>query len=522
MKKYKLAIAVYLCFAFASNLRADISALAFGPDGNLYAVIDNVIKIYSVEGKLQNQIVSSGRPFGIAVDNSGDIFVSETGNGRIQKFNKEIKSVFADKLSIPSGIAVGADSSIYVVDTGNNRIKKYSREGKLILEFEFLNPFSLVLDGEGNLLVTDTGTGEIKKFSPEGAFINKFAPKEVSVRIGNIITDFRGNLIVLDSSRYVKVYDKKGRQLKNFGGKNEFIKPICIAIDKNGNIAVADESKNEIKIYNKEEKLISKISASGKERDFSPGWPCKMAIDKNNNVWVISTMGNCYAKYDIEGKFKEKFGGPGNDASEGVFDTPLGVACDPSGRIFICDTYNHRVQVFDSNNNYLVSLTGLGYPMYIAAGPDGSIYVSNRTTASVKKFNKKLEYVKDFKPENDFSPGDLVTGKAGSVYVINTVKQSVEVFDADGAFKYSFGGYGEENNKFEIPNSITADDTGNIYVYDAGNRKIKKYSPEGKFVSYYKIYSNWGGGSVLAAKGENLYLLSMRGGIKKLPLSELP
>jgi len=217
----------------------------------------------------------------------------------------------------------------------------------------------------------------------------------------------------------------------------------------------------------------------------------------------VSTRGSRYAKYDASGKLVGSYGGKGT--SEGLFDNPCGIAVDSSGRIFVCDTFNNRVEIFDSNNRYIDSINDLSFPMFITFDKQDNAYISNRGTVSIKKYDKNLKYLGEFKFGDEFSPGDIIVNKDGDICVINTPKHEVLVLSSSGEKKYSFGGYGEEKGKFEVPVSLTSDDNGNIYVYDTGNKKINKFK-NGNYVSNYKAGAFFWGFGAIAAKGENMYL----------------
>ena len=129
-------------------------------------------------------------PCGVAVDGSGNVYVADTHNHRIQKFTSS--GVFLAKwgsegsgngqFSYPSGVAVDGSGNVYVADTINDRIQKFSSEGVFLAKWgssgsgdgQFSGPQGVAVDGSGNVYVADTGNNRIQKFSPDGVFLAKW------------------------------------------------------------------------------------------------------------------------------------------------------------------------------------------------------------------------------------------------------------------------------------------------------------------------------------------------------------
>lgn len=164
-----------------------------GKNANLIA--DRIIGSAGSEpGQFQRQ-----RDLAIAPDNS--IYVADTENNRIQRFDPEGNLLNAwgsygaaidsnnpapeGAFNEPWGIAVGPDGSVYVADTWNNRIQKFDDEGNFISSwgygisqtddpFGFYGPRDVAVDREGKVYVTDTGNKRVVVFDSEGNFLTKF------------------------------------------------------------------------------------------------------------------------------------------------------------------------------------------------------------------------------------------------------------------------------------------------------------------------------------------------------------
>jgi sugar lactone lactonase YvrE len=82
---------------------------------------------------------------------------------------------------------------------------------------------------------------------------------------------------------------------------------------------------------------------------------------------------------------------------------------------------------------------------------------------------------------NFLQPTDVAVGKNNYIYIMDGVNNRVKVFDKKGVFKFSFGGKGTQNGKFNTPIGITTDKDGLVYIADTGNRRIQIFHPNGKF-----------------------------------------
>jgi len=127
----------------------------------------------SVEGKFKN-------PSGIAVDSSGNVYVADTSNSRIQKFDSSgeflgKRGSFGStngKFNNPSGIAVDSSGNVYVSDSDNNRIQKFDSSGTFLTKWgslgfakgKFNNPSGIAVDSSGNVYVADTFNNRIQVF----------------------------------------------------------------------------------------------------------------------------------------------------------------------------------------------------------------------------------------------------------------------------------------------------------------------------------------------------------------------
>ncbi len=183
-----------------------------------------------------------------------------------------------------------------------------------------------------------------------------------------------------------------------------------------------------------------------------------------------------------------------NGAGEGQFVSPRNAAVASDGRIYVADSGNHRIQVFNENQEFLFmwGQEGAGpgqfsEPWGIKIGPDGQVYVADTWNHRVQIFSADGEYINSIgsfanvqndsaaEPGKFWGPRDVAIDGQGNIYVTDTGNKRVQKFSPSGEFLASWGGGGIIPGAFEEPVGIDIDSQGNFYVADTWNRRIQKF-----------------------------------------------
>ena len=137
-----------------------------------------------------------------------------------------------------------------------------------------------------------------------------------------------------------------------------------LAIDvENRLLYVADVDQDQVLVYDADTlKLKRKIGTAGHKHELTtPGdfaRPTGLAVDQEGNLYVADTLNNRIEIFDGDGKFISTFGKPGD--GPGYFSRPKGVAIDSDGHIWVVDGMQDRVQVFNQEAQLLISFGGHG------------------------------------------------------------------------------------------------------------------------------------------------------------------
>ena len=221
-------------------------------------------------------------------------------------------------------------------------------------------PYGVAVDSKGLIYVADTYVGAVFIFDPEKQDTVEFIRNGGEARFRDIIglaIDDGDRLFVSDAGlRQISVFNKN-HKLDTVFGEDVLGRPSGIAIDnENRFLYVVDTGKQNVAVFDADNfKLLRTIGGPGKvEADDSPetfSLPTNVAVDGDGNVYVTDTINTRVQIFDAQGKFLSMFGKPGD--GPGRFARPKGIAVDADGHIWVADAAQNRVQVFDQEGHLL-------------------------------------------------------------------------------------------------------------------------------------------------------------------------
>ncbi len=445
-------------------------------------------------------------PLGIAVDGSGNVWVVDSGNNRVEEFSSEgafIKSVGSKgtgKGQFEEPNAIGfSGNNFYVYSFAEYRVEEFSDAGAYIREFgskgsgngQFGGAYQIVSDpSSGDLYVTDTANHRVEEFTANGAFITKFGSEG--------------------------------------SGNGQFKHPFGIAVNGAGTIYVGDNEDERIEEWEAAPAApayTSQFGAKGSENGQLKE-PRGVAVAKNGNIYVLDTANSRVEEFSTSGAYLEKFGSSGKE--KGELSSPYAMTVDSKGNVWIADTGNDRVDEFNEKREFVqafgwgvsngeeklevctttckAGLAGAGAgqlkePKGIGITATGDIYVGDGANNRVEEFNEKGEFLAAFgfgvsneKDEYEICTSSCKAGVAGSgngqfnsprgvavapngtVWIADDSNDRVEEFNEKDEYISKFGSAGSGNGQFKEPKGITVDSAGNVWVADGINDRVQEFT----------------------------------------------
>ena len=408
-------------------------------------------------------------PRGVTVDGAGDLFIADTGNNVVRKvsggtisryagkgtagFSGDSGSATSAELSSPWGVAVDGSGNLYVADLVNHRIRMvippgaagsatittyagngtagYSGDGGAPLSAELSSPAAVVLDGAGNLYISDTDNATVRMVTPP---VGK-SKGSISTFAGTGVGGFS-----VDGSAV---------------GSAQLGQPVGIAMSSSGDVFIAEAQNGRVR------RITNGIieTAAGDGISVFPGdsqqalygeilLPAAVALDGKGNFYISDALGNRIREVGASGIITTAAGngtaalaGDTGPATSASLNVPEGITVDSAGNIYVADSANNRVRRISAGGTITTLVAGLFDPLGVAVDGSGNVYIADTGNMCIKKVD---------------SAGTITTvagnGKSGSSG------------DGGAAIAAELAG----------PTAVTVDGSGNLYISDTGNNKIRK------------------------------------------------
>lgn len=258
--------------------------------------------------------------------------------------------------------------------------------------------------------------------------------------------------------------------------------PMDVAVDKSGRTFVADTGHNAIKVYNSYGQYQYQFGGPGDEPGQLSG-PTGIAI--LNDVALVTETGNRrISVFDLKGKFlgffiKEKE----IPQLQGII--PCGISISPQGMVFVTDIFQQRVICFTPDGFVLFYFGKPGnkpgyfaYPNDVAVDAQENIYVADSNNARVQVFNNQGKFISELQDKDPTKKLSLPRGIAiyqDQVFVVDTFNHTVRIMSKEKGQIAQFGQYGAANGQLNYPNGIALAES-KVFVVDRANDRIAVFA----------------------------------------------
>ncbi|MES2701663.1 MAG: T9SS type A sorting domain-containing protein [Bacteroidota bacterium] len=256
--------------------------------------------------------------------------------------------------------------------------------------------------------------------------------------------------------------------------------PTGVTVGPSGNIYIADRFNNRVRMVNTSG-IISTVAGNGTYASSGDGgtataasiaWPANVAFDGSGNMYIAEQAGERVRKVTIFGAISTVAGsgcvgcglysGDGGPATAARFDGPYGIVIDPVGRIIVSDLYNNRVRMIDTSG-IISTLAGNGLGAYTGDG------VLAYTTALYHPSGIALDLL-----------GNLYIADADNNRIRKVLTSGViTTFAGTGVPGFSGDGGNADAAQLQSPAGVVVDGTGNVYIADANNHRVRRVSCPG-------------------------------------------
>lgn len=274
----------------------------------------------------------------------------------------------------------------------------------------------------------------------------------------------------------LRVWGETGRH------EGQFNQPRAIGFLPEGNVVVLDRS-DRVQLFTPEGKWLRTWRVPTVER----GNPRGLDVGPDGLIYVADTHNSRILVYDAAGQLRRRWGRYGTRSGEFIWVTD--VAVDYEGNVYTCEygEYADRVQKFDSQGRFMVQLGTFGdrpgqfqRPQGLALDAAGNLYVADAVNHRVQKFSADGQLLGIFgglgsEPGRLRYPYDVAVDGQDRVYVVEYGGHRVSVFDTQGRFLRTWGRPGRGPGELDHPWGIGVDAQGNVYVADTRNGRIQVF-----------------------------------------------
>ena len=375
---------------------------------------------------------------------SRGLFPAVTYRYRAQAFNQTESSTFSNEAvaTTQSGPLTRTYWKIDTIAGGG------VGDGGAAVSARLDNPTGVVVDGAGNLYVADSDNHRVRKIDASGT-----------------ITTVAGT----------------GEQGSNEDGgpavSAQLHSPTGVTVDGSGNLYIADSDNHRVRKIDASG-TITTVAGTGEQGFSGDGGqaigaqlshPSGVALDSVGNLYIADRWNNRIRRIDttgtittIAGTGGRGFSGDGGTAVAARLHYPGGVVVDGSGNVYVADGSNHRIRRIDTTGT-ITTIAGTGEEGFSGDGGQA--------------FGAQLNL-----------PSGVALDSIGNLYVADSDNHRIRRIDASGTIT-TFAGHGEPasnldgilaiNSRLNLPRGVAVDGSGNLYIADTGNDRIRRVNPSG-------------------------------------------
>ncbi len=421
-------------------------------------------------------------------------------------------------LFAPNGLAAGPAGYLYIADTNHQRVRRVSPSGDIQtwagtglagfsgdtgpgVAARLNGPTGLAIDAAGSLYIADTSNHRVRKVNPEGVIVTVAGngtagyggdggpATEASLNTPRgLALDGAGSLYIADSGNHRLrrvtpegvILTLAGAGVGGYSGDGvpgvaaRLNSPYGVALDPAGNVYIADRLNRRVRRVSAVDGVITTVAGAGIAGYSGDGGPAAaarlispvaVAIDVLGSLYVADSDNHRIRKVagglisTVTGSGTFGFSGDGGPVSEARLDTPTALAFDPAGNLHVADAGNHRVRRI-ATGGLIVTWAGSSHFRGEGAAASSALLFGPRGVATAN--------------------GDVYTADTDN-HRVRKVSAAGLITTVAGTGTRGFSGDGGPavGAQLSSPAAVALDAAGNLYIADSGNSRIRLVTPAG-------------------------------------------
>jgi DNA-binding beta-propeller fold protein YncE len=258
------------------------------------------------------------------------------------------------------------------------------------------------------------------------------------------------------------------------------VKPYGVAVSPTGRVYVTDTAARRVFVFDPDRKTVDFLGDTGPTR---LNKPVGVAVDTDGRVFVADATAKRVFGYSPDGQLQIAIG------HDGEFDNPSGLALDRvHHRVYVADAGKHQVFSYASDTGALLGQIGsrgsgpgaFNFPTNLCVDRAGNLYVADTLNFRIQVFDADGRFLRTFGELGD-GPGKLNRPKGigvdseGHIYVVDSSFSNFQIFDADGQLLLFVGTGGQDAGQFVLPAGLYIDERDRIYIADQGNSRVQVF-----------------------------------------------
>jgi uncharacterized protein (TIGR03437 family) len=474
------------------------------------------------------------QPYGLALDAAGNLYIADYGNQRVRAVgtNGNITTVAGDGpngtyadggpataalLLYPRDLATDPAGNLYISEFDGHRVRRvapggtistvagigvagYGGDGGPATAAQLNQPAGLALDGAGNLYIVDSGNFRIREVLASTGTISTVCSQQTfnaqnfvyTVNPFGLAANTAGDLYFLDTKNAIAWQLTPAGVLMPVTGLNvaytgdgqpalqtALVDPVDLALDAAGDLYISELER--VRCVTAATGIMNTVAGNGTFGYGGDGGSASLAVLSgptglalnNGSLYISDTLNSRVRQVAASGTISTVAGngtpgpsGDGGPAGSANLDLPTGLAFDPAGNLYIADSLNFRVRSVDPSS-VIATFAGA------TPGPAGCAgFGADGDSATLTPL---------------CLPQGVVAGLAGNVYIADTKHNRVILVDALGDI-YTVAGNGTAGDagagntswgELNAPQGVALDSSGNLYIADTGNHRIRMLAPSG-------------------------------------------